>query len=513
MFFLLKGLTQAVLGCIHSCMDDEALTYYREQVMQAEVLDTLPPEVVMLLSLLEIRIDTLEEEVARLKHQAALDSRTSSKPPSTDQSRRARHTRSSRTPSGKCPGGQPGHPGTRLTPRESPDRVIRHAVDTCVQCGGDVSRVAVAAVQTRQVLDLPPIVLEVTEHQVETKICPHCHHATTAAFPPGVESPVQYGDRLKGVLVYLHQYQLIPYQRSCELVEDLFGQSVSEGTLANANMHCHATLAPVERALIRFLQQADVVHFDETSLFQNGERWWLHSASTNEATYYFPHPKRGKAAIDAAGVLPDFTGTAMHDHWASYQTYDDCAHAFCNAHHLRELDRAAEQDEAVWAEKMGDLLRRIKSRVEEAKAQGQTRLSRQEAAMFHEWYCSLLFDAYVQDAPQAEANPPPSRQRRKQSKEKNLRDRLYAYAFETLAFMYDFRVPFDNNLAERDIRMTKVKQKISGGFRSEQGLAQFCRIRGFISTVKKQGGNVLKALSATFQGQDMLTFVRLETPE
>jgi len=494
-------------------MNDETITDYVEQILTDEVVAALPPEVVTLLALLKDRIEALEEQVARLTDQASLDSRTSSKPPSSDQSRRARRTGSSRKKSGNRSGGQPGHPGDTLESVDQPDRIIRHTVTTCERCGHDVSDVVAETVHTRQVFDVPPIVLEVTEHQAETKVCPHCQHPTTAPFPAGVESPTQYGEHLKGLLVYLHQYQLIPYQRSCELVQDLLGQTVSEGTLANVNARCHDTLAPVEQAIIAYLQDADVVHFDETSLFQNGERWWLHNASTPEATYYFPHPKRGQAAMDAAGVLPEFEGIAMHDHWASYQTYDTCEHVFCNAHHMRELERAADHDEAQWADKMGALLRRIKTRVDEAKAQGLSRLPRQETAMFREWYCSLLFEAYVQDEEPAEAQPPPGRRRTKQSKEHNLRDRLYTYAFETLAFMYDFRVPFDNNLAERDIRMTKVKQKISGGFRSPHGLEQFCRIRGFISTLKKQGRNGLEALSATFQGKDMLQFIQLKIPE
>lgn len=496
-------------------MDKETLTEAYEQILRDEVIANLPPDVVTLLAVLWDRIEALEEEVSRLKHQAVLDSRTSSKPPSTDQSRRPRQTHSRRRRSGKSPGGQKGHPGVTLEATAHPQHVVRYSVTTCAACGTDLSAEPVADVQTRQVVDLPPTMLEVTEHQAETKTCPHCQQTTTAPFPPGVESPVQYGDRLKGLLVYLHQYQLIPYQRSCEVVEDLWGHAVSPGTLANANAHCADTLVPVEQAIVRYLQAAEVVHFDETSLFEQGERRWLHSASTEDATYYFPHPKRGTEGIDAAGVLPEFHGQAVHDHWAAYQTYQHCEHAFCNAHHLRELDRAAEQDEARWAEKMRDLLCRIKARVEEAKAEGLHRLPRHETAMFYEWYCSVLFEAYGQDEVQAEpeANPPPSGRRPKQSTEKNLRDRLYRYAFETLAFMYDFRVPFDNNLAERDIRMTKVKQKISGGFRSPQGLEHFCRIRGFISTIKKQGGNVLEALSATFQGQDMLQFVRLELPE
>jgi transposase len=495
-------------------MDNAALTEAYEQILQDEVLATLPPAVVTLLAVMRDRIEALEAEVLRLSQQAATDSRLSSKPPSTDRSRRSRKTRSSRRRSGKSPGGQEGHPGATLKVSAPPQHVVCHPVSACPNCGADLSHESADSIQTRQVVDLPPIDLEVTEHQAETKTCPHCRHTTTAAFPPGVDSAVQYGERLKGVLVYLHQYQLVPYQRSCEMVEDVWEHTVSPGTLANANAHCADALASVEQAIIRYLQKADVVNFDETSLFENGDRRWLHSASTPEVTYYFPHTKRGKEGMDAAGVLPEFHGQAVHDHWAAYQQYRHCEHTFCNAHHLRELDRAAEQEEAHWAATMRDLLCRIKDRVEDAKTQGLTRLPREECIMFHQWYCSILFDVYVQE--QALSDPdaiPPPGKRPKQSKEKNLRNRLYRYAFETLAFMYDFRVPFDNNLAERDIRMTKVKQKISGGFRSKEGLEQFCRIRGFISTVKKQGGNVLEALSATFQGKDMLQFVCLEAPE
>ena len=491
------------------------LTEAYEQVLQEDIVATLPPAIVTLIAQLCDRIKELEAEVSRLQDQAQTDSRTSSKPPSTDQSRRTRQTHSRRKRSGRSPGGQSGHPGSTLPPTDTPDHIVRHALTACPQCGEDLSCVETEAFQQRQVVDLPPIHLEVTAHQAETKRCPQCQTVTTATFPAGVESPVQYGERLKGLLVYLHQYQLLPYHRSCELIQDVCGQSVSEGTLANANAECHETLASVEQAIIQYVQGADVVNFDETSLFEQGERRWLHSASTEEVTYYFAHAKRGKEGSDAAGVLPEFHGRAVHDHWATYQTYQEMEHAFCNAHHLRELDRAAEQDDAQWAAQMRDLLCRIKARVEEAKAQGLSRLPREEARMFFEWYHSIVFDAYLQESDETvgEAQPPPSDSRRRQSKEQNLRDRLYRYAFETLAFMYDFRVPFDNNLAERDIRMTKVKQKISGGFRSSQGLEQFCRIRGFISTIKKQGGNVLEALRASFQDLDMLQFVRLEVPE
>jgi transposase len=440
----------------------------------------------------------LTEEVKRFQEQRQLDSHNSSKPPSSDAGHGQRTPPTGRQPSGKRPGGQPGHDGTTLRQVTQPDQVVVHPVTVCAHCGHDVSHLPPTAISKRQVFDVPPLRLEVTEHQAEQKRCAVCHQITSAAFPPGLTHPTQYGEGVKSILVYLNQYQLLPHARTCELVADLLGQPVSQGTLLNGTQACYDHLESTEQAVKHALQTAPVVQFDETGLYEQGQRIWLHSASTNELTYYAAHPKRGTVGMAAAGILPGFSGVAVPDHWESYQRYATCDHAFCNAHHLRELTRAYEQEQAQWAHDLKELLLSCHAQVDEAKQQGHVQLAPAIRESRHQEYRAILTTALAIYPPDACSDPPP-RGRRKQSKAKNLLDRLVTYEQETLRFMDDFAVPFDNNLAERDIRMTKVKQKISGCFRSTEGTKQFCRIRGFISTLKKQQHNVLEALKAVFQ--------------
>lgn len=448
---------------------------------------------------LQARIEALEAENKRLRDQLHLDSSNSSLPPSSDKGRGGRATRSLRTPSGRKPGGQKGHPGTTLTPVVQPDHIIIHPASRCGGCGADLSATPVTRLEKRQVFELPSLRLEVTEHQTEMKHCPFCAQESQGAFPAEVSQPVQYGARMKGLLVYLNHGQLLPYDRTTALIEDLIGQPVSQGTLLTATQACAAQLVESETVMKQALRQAPVVHVDETGLYENGRRIWLHSASTQDMTFYFPHEKRGHAAMQAAEVLPAFQGIAVHDHWEAYQQFEQCEHAFCNAHHLRELQRAIDQDQAAWAEEMTTLFLDIKEQVDHAKAVGQTALSPDEITHFQTQYRGIVDQALQPSLMTPPATKPPTRGRQKQSKTKNLLDRFDRYQTETLRFMTDFRVPFDNNLAERDLRMIKVKQKISGTFRSPEGTRAFCRIRGFISTIKKQGKNVLEALTNTFK--------------
>jgi len=467
-------------------------------------IETVPQAVTIIEALLAVigqlqtRVEELEAETKRLRDHLHLNSSNSSLPPSSDQGRGLRVTKSLRQPSGRKSGGQPDHPGVRLKPVEQPDKRIVHSVAQCPKCGQDVAQVPVMRVDTRQVFELPPMKLEVTEHQVEVKICPHCSQEIQGIFPADVGQPVQYGARVKGLLVYLTHGQLLPYERTTALIEDLVGQPVSQGTLLTATQTCAARLAETEGRVKQALQQAAVVHVDETGLYENGRRIWLHSASTPDLTYYFPHEKRGQSAMQAAEVLPEFQGVAVHDHWEAYQQFDQCDHAFCNVHHLRELQRAIEQDHAMWAEAMKTLLLHIKEHVDHAKAAGLSALLPQQIAQFQTQYREIVDRALQPYLTAPTTSSPPTRGRQKQSKTKNLLDRFERYQAETLRFMTDFRVPFDNNLAERDLRMIKVKQKISGTFRSSAGTRAFCRIRGFISTLKKQGRNVLEALTHTF---------------
>jgi transposase len=350
-------------------------------------------------------------------------------------------------------------------------------------------------VQRRQVFDLPEqLRLQVKEHQVQSKHCPGCGHTTQGAFPPGVDEPVQYGPGVLGLGLYLQVYQLLPYGRAAGLIGDLFGQAPSQGTLARALEQAHTRLEPVEQQIHVGLRRSPIVHFDETGLRIAGTRQWVHSASTPTLTLYHAHPKRGREAIDAVGVLPGYEGVAIHDAYTSYLSYPG-RHALCNAHLLRDLVAVEEETQAAWAAAMRDLLLEIKVATTQAKASPEARLEDEQVQGFRARYEQLLREGWAAHPP----SPPTGRSgRRKQSPAYNLVLRLQKYANEVLAFMYDLAVPFDNNLSERDVRMVKTQQKISGGFRSTGGAAVFCRIRSYISTVRKQHLPLMEALRSVF---------------
>ena len=445
-------------------------------------------------------VAALSARVKALEDHLATDSHNSSKPPSTDQ--RPPKPKSLRQRSGKKPGGQPGHPGTTLTLVDTPDQVVVHSPAQCAHCGMSLSTIAADTYERRQVVDLPPLVLTVVEHRAACKTCPACQQPTSAAFPPAVLAPVQYGPRLKAIGVYLLDYQLLPFARASELLADLCGCTLSQGTLQTAMTTCAAGLVETEAAIKAALQHAAVAHMDETGLAVAGKRHWLHVVSTSSLTHYACHAKRGRGAMDAIGLLPALVGTSVHDGWSAYWTYS-CAHALCNAHHLRELTYLEEQEGQMWAGQMRTLLQQMYVAVEQAKAVRATQLAPTEVARFE-----AEFAALVEQGLAAQPPPPPAvpgqRGRRKQSKAKNLLDRFVAQRAAVLAFLHDFAVPFDNNQAERDIRMVKVQQKVSGGFRTEEGARAFCRIRGYISTMRKQGISALAALERVFNGSPSL---------
>ncbi len=450
-----------------------------------------------LVTAMQEQIDLLKAEVKALRERLDTDSHNSSKPPSSDGLHKPV---SLRKPSGRRPGGQKGHPGRTLCFSDTPEQILVHAPASCVCCGKPLDAIEGCVVERRQVVDMPPLWLVTTEHRIEKKVCPDCGMQTIAAFPAELESRVQYGPRLKALGVYLLSYQLLPYQRIADLFADLFDASFSAGTLFASQQTASTRLADIVWSVRQGIRQADVAHFDETGLRVGGRLHWLHSASTPSLTYYDWHTKRGQAGMDKAGILPHFGGVAVHDGWASYQHYA-CRHALCNAHHLRELTALYEQDGQEWAKTLRALLVEIKRAVECAKQQARLRLSPLLEARFEARYRNLLAEGFA-------ANPPPEhkpgkRGKHKQNRARNLLQRLHRFARQTLAFMYDFRVPFDNNLAERDIRMMKVQQKVSGGFRSSEGVDAFCRIRSYISTMRKQGQPVLSALEHVFLGNPL----------
>lgn len=455
----------------------------------------------------EASIRALTERVRQLEDQRAKDSHNSSKPPSSDGGRK--QTKGNlRKKSGRSAGGQKGHQGSTLKMVDKPDKEIVHPVDRCEDCDFSLVDEAVIDYERRQVFDIPPLKIEVTEHQAEIKICPCCGKVIKAFFPAGVDQPVQYGNRIKSLSVYLMNYQFHPYDRNREFFEDVFSHSLSVGTLWQNNLACYNALAVSEAVTKQLIIDSPVARFDETGYAVNGKRQWLHVASTPHLTAYMPHPKRGKEAMDEMNILPQYGGTAVHDFWKTYFNYE-CKHALCNAHLLRELIFISEQYKQSWAQDMIGLLLRIKMVVDEAK-QSTDCLDPKTIQTFEDEYQQILEEGFQANPPPDTSKLPKKRGRQKQSKAKNLLDRLREYQNEVLAFMYDFKVPFDNNLAERDIRMMKVQQKISGCFRSEEGARIFCRIRGYISTVRKQGINVLEAIQMAMDGKPFMPAMQAE---
>ena len=444
------------------------------------------------------RLEAAEARIKELEDRLAKDSHNSGKPPSSDGLAKKPAPLSLRQKRGRPSGGQPGHRGSTLRMSETPDHLVFHSPVACAACGFGLDHAPSLEGERRQVFDLPPTRLEVTEHRSECKSCPCCGTLNKGVFPRGVTQPAQYGDRIKAVGVYLTSYQLLPLERSTQILSDLFGGSLSEGVLQAAQQSCSQTLAPIVEQLKEALRREKIVHFDETGQRIAGKLHWLHSAGTKALTYYATHAKRGHEATDDIGILPAFEGRAIHDAWSSYWNYD-CKHGLCNAHHLRELIFVAEQYDQDWARRMKTLLLDIKNDVDLLKSQGATELGLLPLRAFEHGYNRLIEQGY-------NANPEVPRTLRRrgrtqQTKGHNLVARLDRYRDQTLAFMYDFSVPFDNNLAERDIRMMKVRQKVSGCFRTREGAETFCVIRGYISTMRKQGHNVLDVLETVFQAR------------
>jgi len=431
--------------------------------------------------------------ITLLANRLNLNSTNSSKPPSSDPNR----IKPTRKKTGKKPGGQNGHVGTTLQKVDNPDRVKEIKVDRRKLPAG---RYRQDGFETRQVFDID-ISRVVTEYRAQV-LKDDKGNRFVAPFPEGVTKAVQYGTGLKAHSVYMSQFQLIPYNRIQDYFSDQLHIPISEGSIFNFNKEAFQLLDDFEKRVKHQLMTSDLAHADETGINMGGDRRWLHCVSNDFWTLYYPHEKRGMDAIIDMGVLPGFKGTLCHDHWKPYYKLN-CTHALCNAHHLRELTRAWEQDGQKWAKKLRNLLETINCKVSEAGGV----LDAPESQKYRLKYRALLKQGEIECPEPIKPKEKGKRGRIKRSKSRNLLERLRDFEQDVLRFMDDERVPFTNNLGENDIRMTKVQQKISGCFRSMDGAKIFCRVRSYLSTCRKHGVKSSHALELLFNGRlpDFLT--------
>ena len=425
--------------------------------------------------------------ITLLANRLNLNSTNSSKPPSRDPNR----IKKSREKTGKKAGGQNGHEGTTLQKVDNPDRVEELKVDRRNLPAGKYRQVGF---ETRQVFDIN-ISRVVTEYRAQI-LEDDSGRRFVASFPAGVTKAVQYGAGAKAHSVYMSQFQLVPYNRIQDYFADQLRIPVSEGSIFNFNKEAYELLADFEDRAKNELAASKLAHADETGINLGGKGYWLHSLSNVLWTVYCPHEKRGTDAMDEIGILPRFKGILCHDHWKPYYKYD-CTHALCNAHHIRELTRAWEQDGQKWALEMKELLETINRKVIDKEGA----LDVNESQKYRQAYRDLIKKAEIECPPAIGTREKGKRGRIKKTKSRNLLERLRDYENDTLRFMDIDYVPFTNNLGENDIRMTKVQQKISGCFRSIEGAQIFCRVRGYLSSCRKQGVQASKALDLLFAGK------------
>lgn len=449
------------------------------------------PEAVI--AALQAVIVELRARIAELERRLGLNSSNSGKPPSSDGlTKPPSRVSSLRERSGKKPGGQQGHPGKTLRRSETPDTTFDHFPQACAGCGAALSEATANGHAARQVFDLPePQPLLVTEHRAHACRCTACGAQTRADFPEGVSAPVQYGPRIAAFVLYFLHYQLLPEKRLAVLMADLFGVQLVTATIASMSQSCAKRLQDFAAAVRDHVAAAPVKHLDETGFRIGGKTWWLHIASTMLLTVYRISPKRGS--------LPEhLTGVIVHDHWKPYYTLTGILHALCNAHHLRELQALIEIEKEDWARQMQRLLRRACHAANLARESGVL-LSPRLIALFERRYDATLAAGFAFHEAQptllSAALKAHRRGRQPRRVGHNLLLRLSTRKQDVLRFLSDPHVPFTNNLAEQDARMMKLRQKISGGFRSEDGATDFAIIRSLLSTARKQGWNMLQTLT------------------
>lgn len=437
------------------------------------------------LLLMQQQIVTLLERISELEHRLNKDSSNSHKPPSSDSFRKP--IQNNREKSNKSQGAQPGHKGTMLTMTDDPDKIILHPVRGKCDCGRELRWQPVINVQRSQVIDIPEKLKEITEHQIEVKQCKcgQIYYGKTLSM-----APVQYGSRIKAMSVYMNNYELLPYDRLQDFFHDCFNIEFSDGALVGANEKCYVNLEPTEQQIKYSLKSSPVIHNDETGLRCEKSLKWAHVSSNQNFTHYAFHDRRGTEAINDIGILPGYKGVSVHDRYSSYDSYQ-CDHGLCNAHLLRDLKGIVE-DGKTWASQMISLLLQAK------KYKETTRLSKKiKDEIFSEYY--KIVSSGLGSEPVLEENTVKKRGRKKKPDSLRLLETFLNRKYQILKFFIKKNVPFDN-LAERDLRMIKLKQKISGCFRTKKGAEIFCRIRSYISTIRKHGYSIIDSIQLDIEG-------------
>ena len=475
-----------------------------------DIFNSLPESVRYYIRFLESSIHRLEKQVNEqaqkiheLEARLSKNSSNISKPPGSDGFKKKEpKTTSQRGKSDKKPGGQNGRIGKTLEQVKTPDHIIIHAPDSCKNCNFNLSEIeGICSDEKRQVFEIPEPKIKVTEHRAEFKTCPCCGKVSKGLFPENVKAPVQYGEHIQVLATYFKNQHLIPAERVCEIFEDVFGISLSPGTCSKIDQKLFVKLESFEDNLKAYLLASKVLHFDETGMRCQKKLHWVHVASSETATFFGIHAKRGQEAIEEFDILPKFQGIACHDHWFPYFAYTQAKHGLCNAHHLRELTFIHETEKEDWADEMKQFLLKSKKIVEDNATKGC--LTDDQKKALHKEYALIVIKGleYHQSLPILEGS---KKGKKKQRPGKNFLDRLADKYECVLLFLNDFSVPFTNNLGERDIRMNKVKQKISGCFRTFEGGKIFCRIRSYISTVRKYRWRIWDSLVDAIKGTPRL---------
>lgn len=443
---------------------------------------------------LRAQVAELQEQVADLAARVGQNSKNSSKPPSSDGLGKPA-PKSLRGKTGRRPGRPKGQPGVTMQLTDHPDRVVRHVPGCCGTCGGSLDGAEETRIERRQVTEIPPVRAEVTEHQIVELECGGCGARTRGRAPGGVTAPVQYGPRAAALGAYLWHGQFLSRDRACAAMADMFGCAPSPGALAAMTKKIAGLIAPALDAIVTALIVSEVAHFDETGFRVAGKLAWAHSASSGRYVLVTVHSKRGTQGMDAAGVLPSFAGIACHDAWKPYDSYDGvAAHALCNAHLLRELIAVTETgtaDDVVWAQQAIDALLELKQAADTAPAGGHDTADPEVLEKHGRWFRDAAEAGIVLNA---------ARRGKLQKKHHALATRMAARADDYLRFAHDLQIHFDNNEAERVIRMSKLRIKVSGCMRSMTGAETFCAIRSYLATATRHGIGWLDALTQAARG-------------